>query len=62
MPGYEILLHKADGVLSIVMMVTAISDPDAKTQAKGMLKGKLAYARIWNETLEIAIVRRREDA
>ena len=60
MPCYEILLHKADGVLSIVMIVTALCDADAKAQAARMLKGKMAYAEIWNDTVEIGTVRRRE--
>jgi hypothetical protein len=48
-PEYEIRLHHADGSLSVVMMVTAIGDADAKAQATKMLEDGLANAHIWRD-------------
>lgn len=46
---YEIRLHRADGTLSIVMLVSAVGDLDAKAQARDMLKDGLANAHIWRD-------------
>jgi hypothetical protein len=44
---YEIRFHRQDGRLSLVMLVPAASEADAKAQARRMLMGDLANANIW---------------
>jgi len=46
---YEIRFHRADGKLSLVMFVPALSDADAEHQAKKMLLAGLSNAHIWDE-------------
>ncbi len=46
---YEIRLHRADGTLSIVMLVSAVGDLDARSQAADMLKGEMSNAHIWRD-------------
>jgi hypothetical protein len=45
---YEIRLHRRDGTLSLVMIVPATGDDDAKLQAKKMLRADLANAHVWD--------------
>jgi hypothetical protein len=46
-PHYEIRFHRQDGRLSLVMLVPAANEADAKDQARRMLMGDLANANIW---------------
>ena len=46
LPDYEIRMHHADGPLSVVMMISAIGDADAKAQAIKFLEDGLASAHI----------------
>jgi hypothetical protein len=46
-PDYEILLHRSDGSLSIIMKIAVPSDGDAKLRAQTMLRGGMANAHIW---------------
>jgi hypothetical protein len=55
---FEICLHKADGTVSMKMMVNAFGPSDAKLQAVKMLKDGLAYAVIWKGVIEVATVHR----
>ena len=56
MSDYQIRLHKLDGALSIIMMVSAIGDTDAKNQALLMLKNGLSNAYIWREKKLVASI------
>ena len=46
---YEIRLHRSDGELSLVAILPAMGDEDAKRLAKSMLQADLTDAHIWNE-------------
>ena len=46
---YEVRFHRADGSLSLVMILPALSDRDAKRQAEKMLSAGLTNAHIWND-------------
>jgi hypothetical protein len=48
MTDYEIRLFKADGTLSLVMMIVANGKADARFQAGAMLKGGVVKAEIWS--------------
>jgi len=45
---YEIRLFKADGTLSIMMVVIAIDSADAASQAIPMLKDDIVKAEFWS--------------
>jgi hypothetical protein len=47
MADYEIRLFKADGSLSIILVLVAIGAFDARAQALVMLKEGMARAEIW---------------
>jgi hypothetical protein len=44
---YQIYLHRADGTLSIIMKLSAISHEDAAQHARTMLLDGIATAQIW---------------
>jgi len=46
---YEVRLHRADGHLSIVMVILATSDRDAKNQAQSMLRDSIVNAHVWRD-------------
>lgn len=46
---YEIRLHRLNGNLSIVMLVTALSASEARRQAEEMLQSPLANAHILHD-------------
>jgi len=48
MSDYEIRLFKADGTLSIVMIVVAINSENAAQQAFPMLEDGIVKAEIWS--------------
>ena len=43
---YEIRFHRQDGTLSLVMIVPAMSDAEAKSRAKQMLQAGLTNAHV----------------
>ena len=46
---YEIRLHRSDGTLSIVMLISAANDQDARGQAAAMVRSEIANAHIWRD-------------
>lgn len=44
---YEIRFHHRDATLTMVMMISASSDDEARTKARRMLKGEVRNANIW---------------
>jgi hypothetical protein len=59
MQEYELRLHKADGVLSIVMKAIELTDSDAKLSAAQMLVGDIEFIHLFNADQKIGTVRRR---
>ena len=46
---YEIRLHRPDGKLSLVAVVSAVSEIDARRQAESFLTERLTNAFIWRD-------------
>lgn len=44
---YEIRFHHRDATLTMVMMISAASDEEARAKARKMLKGEVCNANIW---------------
>jgi len=56
---YRINLYRDDGSLSLVVLLNAHADADAKGEAESMLKNGLVLADIWREEVRVGTVRYR---
>jgi len=53
---YRINLYRDDESLSIVMVVHARADMDAKSEAERMLKDGLVRAEIWRDDVRVGVI------
>ena len=53
---YRIDLYRDDETLSVVMVVHARADMDAKNEAERMLRGRLVRAEIWRDDVRIGVL------
>ena len=56
---YRIHLYRDDETLSVVMVVHARADMDAKDEAERMLRDGLVRAEIWRDDVKIGVLDRR---
>jgi len=53
---YRINLYRDDESLSLVMVVHARADMDAKSEAERMLKDGLVRAEIWRDDVRVGVI------